>query len=109
MEPNIPIPTDNIYKFACLFGLTVFISSMLGSIYVTTRFNELSSKNILELAELRAKENLSTVESTQMAILERHIEVNRSDRKIFEVLLVACIAGNFWLSVWAFREWFKKV
>lgn len=55
MEPSIPIPTDNVYKFLCLFGLTVFISSMLGSVYLVGKFNDLGSKNILELAALREK------------------------------------------------------
>ena len=71
MQPSIPIPTDNIYKFACLLGLAIFISAMLGSIYMVYKFDELTSKDLLELEALKAKDNLSLIESTQKVILEK--------------------------------------
>ena len=33
MQPSVPIPTDNVFKFAALFGLVVLISSILAIAY----------------------------------------------------------------------------
>lgn len=30
MQPNIPIPTDNLYKFLALFGLVLIVSGFAG-------------------------------------------------------------------------------
>lgn len=32
MVPSLPLPTDNLYKFACLFGLTLMVVSVLGMV-----------------------------------------------------------------------------
>ena len=34
MIPNIPIATDNIYKFACLFGLAIIVASIFSFVNV---------------------------------------------------------------------------
>jgi hypothetical protein len=49
MEPSIQIPTDNIYKFVCLLGLAVFITSVLGSVYVMGNYTIYSANVFLNL------------------------------------------------------------
>ena len=34
MQPNVPIPTDNLYKFQALFGLVLIISGLFAGAYV---------------------------------------------------------------------------
>src|SRR6266511_4160556 len=109
MEPSIHIPTDNIYKFASLFGIAIFISSMLGSVYFIVRFNELATKTVLDFEALKAKESLSTVESVQKTILEKTRNVNRANSIIFPCLLGGSLGGSFFLSILGVLNWYRKV
>jgi hypothetical protein len=109
MQPSIPVPTDNIYKFICLFGLAVLVGSMLGSVYYISNSNELFMKRDLELTALNAKENLSPVEIKQKAHLEQHVEAIQLDRKISTRLFVACMLVSFFVAAGGFLGWFIKV
>ena len=36
MHSNIPLPTDNIYKFYALFGIALIVSSILAITYISS-------------------------------------------------------------------------
>jgi hypothetical protein len=59
MTPSMPIATDNIYKFAALFGLAILISVMLAVAYFPEKYGELVFNTYLELEILKNKTNLS--------------------------------------------------
>ena len=42
MTPSLPVPTDNIYKFACFFGLVLIVSGIFS--FVAVYSNSLASK-----------------------------------------------------------------
>jgi hypothetical protein len=55
MEPSIPVPTDNLYKFIALFGLVLFVSSGITFVYSYFYFNKLLYQQRLELEIFKAK------------------------------------------------------
>jgi hypothetical protein len=76
MEPNIPIPTDNIYKFSTLFALAVFIATIPAMAYLIGKQNELFFKSLEDLLLLETQENLSKADLVKKVILERHLNIN---------------------------------
>ena len=51
MQPSIPIPTDNIYKFVYLFGMAIYLSSTAGATYFGIQFYDFVTKKVLELED----------------------------------------------------------
>ena len=82
MQPSIPIPTDNIYKFVALFGLSLFISSGLASVAVHFYFNDILYKRSMESEILKTKADPSEEEKIRKGHLERFVSISMSDRKV---------------------------
>jgi hypothetical protein len=108
MQPSIPIPTDNIYKFVALFGLSLFISSGLASVAVHFYFNNILYKRTMESEILKTKADPSEEEKIRKGYLERFVSISMSDRKVFTWMLsgiagigVVLMAGGF--SLWNTR------
>jgi hypothetical protein len=109
MQPNIPLPTDNIYKFAALFGLVVFISTMLAMAYLTGKNNELVFKYFEESLSLEAQENPSIADIVKKVLLERNLDVNVAALTIYWYIMwiTSGIAASF--SVCSGLYWYKRV
>ena len=62
MQPQIPMPTDNLYKFIALFGFALVMSSLLGTVYVSisTNSNILTYVSEMENIENKGKEEESS-------------------------------------------------
>jgi hypothetical protein len=58
MTPSMAIATDNIYKFATLFGLALLISVFLIGAYILDKYGELAFNKQFEPRILQSKENL---------------------------------------------------
>jgi hypothetical protein len=109
MTPSIPITTDNIYKFAALFGLVLVISTGFGMLYLLSINYEFAVKNFDEYELLMAKENLSQAEfirknAFDMQIKYRTLAVNGF---MFFLTLLAVIGSI--VSFWGSYHWLKKV
>jgi len=109
MTPNIPIPTDHVYKFHALCGLAFLISSLVVLVYSHDRFNERIVKNTLELAILKSRDNLSQEEELKKQLLSRILEVNHSDRKFIPKALGVFAGMGILMMGYGFIVWHTKV
>ncbi len=79
MAPSLPFPTDNIYKFACLFGLALIIASILA--FASTYSAALDRK--VKLAEvtlaLESKDVKSKADEALIKLNTRLIDVEKSN------------------------------
>ena len=114
---KIPLPTDNIYKFYALFGLLLFIFSVGATIALSKNTNENVYKLYVELESLKLPsiEEMATHKDAphptfvRKALLERLIEVAKSDKKTMEVLLaVVTFVGGLGV-VYGFGKWHKDI
>jgi TM2 domain-containing membrane protein YozV len=110
MEPSIPIPTDNVYKFHALFGLVFFISLMLASVYVHNYYNKRIYNAYLELETLKAKNNLTSEENIKKSLLEGRMREDKADFKFFfSIVLFFGIFVGFVMMIIGFVGWHIKV
>lgn len=109
MESKIPLPTDNIYKFAALFSLVIVIVSFCSIIYSNSTSNAIVFEHWVEVETLQAQEKLSVEQSSRLKALEKKIEVAVSDKQLFiklaSVFLGLGICGVFF----GFGYWHKRI
>lgn len=109
LESQIPLPTDNIYKFYALFGLALFIFSLGAGIYETHATNELVFQTVVEQEALKQIQNPSPVDEARKLILQKRYDIGVTDSKVIRVLLIALAVGSFYLMIYGFWKWHKKV
>jgi len=125
MQPSIPIPTDNLYKFQALFGLAIIISAMVGLYlaYATTnseliaisdRYYELEKEQLADQQEVVAigatvasdARSMNAAEGVR-AVLEKRIEVAVRNRGAYTVFLFLVMLGGGLLAFFGFSAWAK--
>lgn len=81
MQSNIPLPTDNIYKFYALFGLLLIISSILTIVYVS---NQTFNSGFTLVKEYEALKNLpSNKDSLTLYLIEGQISSLGANKKFY--------------------------
>jgi hypothetical protein len=105
VEPRIPLPTDNIYKFYALFGLLAFLFGFWVVIYETKQTNDFMATTYVELRELKGKPQRSVGEQAKIEILERQVEVALSDKKLFQWLATLISGLGVAGMMFGFQKW----
>lgn len=105
MRSNIPLPTDNIYKFYALFGLLLFITVVASTLYVSKSTNELIFASAIEIEAVNALEKPSLIEKTKKEIAEKRVELAISDKNFFIKALggmagIACMFMGYGFFKW---------
>jgi len=109
MQSNIPLPTDNIYKFYALFGLILFIFGFSSMIYINKSTNELVYKTVVSIEELKVIEEPTSVQELQPAALEERMEIALSDKKFFIICIGVLVVSAVFLMYYGFHNWHNKV
>ena len=109
MESNIPLPTDNIYKFYALFGLLLFVFCASAIIYTEHSTNDFLFQTDVELESVKQITNPSPLDVTRKAFLEKRIEVAISDRRTNVGAIGVFLAISIGSMVFGFWKWQMKV
>lgn len=109
MESRIPVPTDNIFKFYALFGLLLFVFSCGALLFVNSSTNSFLSSAYTELEGLKQLENPSRVEKARIDILERKMDVSKSDKGFFSSALAVLGVGAISGMGYGFLKWHTVV
>lgn len=105
MQNQVPLPTDNIFKFYALFGLLLIIFSFGSLLYVTRSSNEVVFSAVPELEGLKQIVKPTPAEVVRITLLEKKLEITKSDKNTF-VNSLGVIAGiGVVLMVCGFIKW----
>lgn len=110
MTPSsLPVPTDNIYKFACLFGLALIVSSVLA--FVSTYTSSLDRKIRYSeiIIPLEAKAQRSKTEEDILDMNRKLIEVTKSNEKFAQSLIGGLLCLGIVLSAYGASQWYKVI
>lgn len=109
MIPNLPIATDNIYKFACLFGLAVIIASILSfiSIYSSTLDRKVALSGVI--ISLEAKNELTKAEENTLELNKKLVEVAKSNERFVQSIIGGTFAISLLLSIYGAHRWYTKI
>ncbi|MBN8802311.1 MAG: hypothetical protein ABS96_12995 [Lysobacteraceae bacterium SCN 69-123] len=120
MQPNVPIPTDSIYKFMTLFGFMLLVTTVVSTVYVHKSTND----ELLAIAEAKYRltvylaarkadskqitKALQEEDMAMQAIHDRRAEIAASDRGFY--LKVLALPGGMGLALFGFGfyRWIKE-
>lgn len=109
MTPSVPIPTDNIYKFACLFGLALIVSGIFAFVSTYTASLDRKVKYSQSVLELQAKTQKTKFEADLLAMNKRVLEVTRSNENVANVTVGIVIGLGLSLSVFGAKRWYSVI
>ncbi len=109
MFPNLSIATDNIYKFACLFGLALILASIFSFVSV---YNFTFDKKIAlseTIISIEAKKERTKVEADTLELSKKLIEVSKANEKFANQVTGAVCGIGLVLSIFGAWEWKTKI
>ena len=109
MTPSLPIPTDNIYKFACIFGLALIMASIFS--YVSTYLYSFDRKvKYMEvILPLEANAQRSKADNDLIEFNKKLIEVSMSNEGAAKYIISAALGIGIALSVVGALAWHEKI
>lgn len=109
MIPNLPIATDNIYKFACLFGLTMIIAAILSfvSVYSSTLDNKVKLSEVI--ISLEAKEVLTKAEENTLELNRKLLEIAKSNERFAQGGIASLVVIGLVLCIYGARRWHTRI
>ena len=109
MTPSLPIPTDNIYKFACLFGLALIIVSIFSFVSVYNASLDRRIKYAEVVISLEAKELRNKGEENILALNKKLIDVSKVNENFANSVIGSVLAVGILLSFFGARQWYQKI
>jgi len=109
MQPSVPVPTDNIYKFACLFGLVLIVSALFCFVnsYSTSLDRKIKYSEVV--IPLEAKPERTKAEEQLLALNKKLIEVTRDNESTANTAIGVVLALGIFLSAYGAVKWHKVV
>ena len=109
MTPSLPLPTDNVYKFVCLFGLTLvgvgvfsFLSSYSPSLERAVRYSE-------AVISLEAKPERTAAEEELLAMNKKLIEIAKANEVAALDAIGKVVGLGIVLSLGGAYLWYTKI
>lgn len=109
MTPSLSVATDNIYKFACLFGLALIISSIFAFVSTYTASLDRKIKYSETIIPLEAKAQRSKAEDDLLAMNKKLIEVTKSNEESAGIIIIVILAVGISLSVFGAHMWYSTI
>lgn len=108
MQPNVPIPTDNLYKFQALFGLVLIVTSITLAVFVQARSASQIEAAVSKRDEVVASQD-SLIQDVHRAIERSNDKIDsiRNERTRYSRLLWVLAALGGAISANGFRRWAK--
>jgi hypothetical protein len=109
MTPSIPIPTDNIYKFSCLFGLVLIVAGIFSyvSIYATSLDRKIKFAEVV--ISLEAKADRTKSENDLLGLHKKLIEVTKSNQDVATAWVGTVLGLGIVMSFAGARAWYTKI
>lgn len=109
MQPSLPIPTDNIYKFSCLFGLTLIVVTIFSYVGIYASSLDKTIKYAEIVIPLEAKESRSKAEDETLKLNKKLIDITKYNKDFALTVLAALFGTGLGISAIGAVYWYKKI
>lgn len=109
MTPTLPIPTDNIYKFACLFGLALIVTSIFSFVATYSATLDRKVKYSEVIIPLEGKAPRTKAEDEILDMNKRLIEVAQENQKFASTVIGFVLTFGIVIAVSGAILWYKKI
>lgn len=105
MQPALPLPTDNIYKFSCLFGLALIVSSIFSFVAVYNSSLEQKVRHAVVAIPLESIQQQTKVEKDLLALHKKLIQITSENEKSAAFVIGFLMTAGFFLSGLGAYKW----
>lgn len=105
MQPSLPVPTDNIYKFSCLFGLVLIVSGIFAFVTSYTASLDRKVKYFEVILPLEAKSERTKAEESLLEMNKKLVDVTKSNELAADVLIAVVLVAGSTLSIFGASKW----
>ncbi len=109
MTPSLSIPTDNIYKFTCLFGLALIIVSIMSYVSLYTASLDRKVKYVEVIIPLEARAQRNKAEDDLLTMNKKLLEITGSNEKSANVGVGAVLGVGIVLSALGASRWYSQI
>lgn len=109
MNTSLPIPTDNIYKFACFFGLALIVSAIFSYASIYTASLDRKIRYFETVTALEGKSPRTKGEDDLLAMNKRLIEVTKDNEQTASMVVGGAIGLGLTLSVFGALKWYRVI
>lgn len=109
MQPSLPIPTDNIYKFSCLFGLVLIVSAVIAFASVYSSSLERKIVYVQAVIALESKAERTKQEEENLKLNRLLIDVTKQNEDLANIFLGIIIALGLCLSGSGAMQWHRTI
>ena len=108
MQP-FPIPTDNIYKFSCLFGLVLIVSAIFSFVSSYSSSLDRKVKYSESVIPLEAKADRTRAEEELLAMHKKLIAVTKANEEAANWVIAIVFTIGSLLSGFGAWKWHQVV
>lgn len=109
MTPSLPIATDNIYKFACLFGLALVVSCVLAFVSMYSSSLDRKVRYHEAIVQVEQKADKSKADENVIAMHKQLINVTKENESFANTVLAGVLAVGLCLSGYGATQWYRLV
>jgi cell division protein FtsB len=109
MDPSLSIPTDNIYKFACLFGLALIIVSVISFVTMYTATLDRKVRYSEVIIPLEASASRSKPDTDVLNLNKKLLEITRTNERVANGAITILLSVGLALSIVGALSWYKNV
>lgn len=109
MTPTVPVPTDNIYKFSCLFGLALIVSGIFALVSTYTASLDKKIKYSEVLIALEAQTQKTKVDKDRIEMNRKLIALTKVNEKVANKWIGSAIGIGLFLSLYGAFRWYTVI
>ena len=108
MTPQLPIPTDSLHKFLCMFGLALLFTGVLGFYAIYTITFDRKLVLLTEIDQLEAITPRPLVDERQLDRKRKILEITKSNEDFFHWIVGGTVGIGLALVYLGGSAWHKK-
>lgn len=109
MQPSLPVPTDNIYKFSCLFGLVLIVSAVIAIASVYSSSLDRKIVYVQAVIALDSKAERTKQEEDSLKLNRLLIDVTKKNEDYVNIWLGVVIGFGLCLSGFGAMQWHRTI
>lgn len=109
MQPSLPVPTDNIYKFSCLFGLVLIVSAVIAIASVYSSSLDRKIVYVQAVIALDSKAERTKQEEESLKLNRLLIDVTKKNEDYVNIWLGVVIGFGLCLSGFGALQWHRTI
>lgn len=109
MQPSLPVPTDNIYKFSCLFGLVLIVSAVIAIASVYSNSLDRKIVYVQAVIALDSKAERTKQEEESLKLNRLLIDVTKKNEDYVNIWLGVVIGFGLCLSGFGAMQWHRTI